>query len=308
MPGSLRARKPQRPVDVRFITSIGPRVRVTPSASHQRQYDPSWSDTTRPSPRACRSLSSPIPVCPRLRRRSPQARGDARAASNLPAHAADAQAPLEGAREPELGRARVRARPLPPRDPRDLVAGLEQRHLDLIGLGLIAAAVYLGCVLYVGWDGGPVGGWLNRASRRVRARSPTSCPIAAGRLGRWPDRPAADRGAGALNAGRDPGRSPRCCWPSPPQTAGLGPEHPVRHEYFAAALLRRSTAACWARGSTGRRPRCSSALGAHILAVLMFVSGLLLTGTTVSQPVSRGPGRRSRTAGTGTRELAKTVR
>ena len=27
----------------------------------------------------------------------------------------------------------------------------------LIGLGLIAIGVYLGCVLYVGWDGGPVG-------------------------------------------------------------------------------------------------------------------------------------------------------
>ncbi|MEZ5073655.1 MAG: hypothetical protein R2691_02325 [Solirubrobacterales bacterium] len=34
--------------------------------------------------------------------------------------------------------------------PRDL----EQRHLDLIGLGLLAAALYLGFVLYAGWDGG----------------------------------------------------------------------------------------------------------------------------------------------------------
>jgi DNA segregation ATPase FtsK/SpoIIIE, S-DNA-T family len=35
--------------------------------------------------------------------------------------------------------------------------GLEQRHLDLIGLLLIAAGVYLTFVLFFGWDGGKVG-------------------------------------------------------------------------------------------------------------------------------------------------------
>ena len=49
-------------------------------------------------------------------------------------------------------------------------------------------------------------------------------------------------------------------------------------------------------------------LGAQILAVLMFVSGvLLLTGATVAGLLSRA-GRAARSAGTGTRELAKTVR
>jgi S-DNA-T family DNA segregation ATPase FtsK/SpoIIIE len=38
-----------------------------------------------------------------------------------------------------------------------LPAGLEQRHLDLIGLLLIAAGVYLTFVLFLGWDGGKVG-------------------------------------------------------------------------------------------------------------------------------------------------------
>ena len=35
--------------------------------------------------------------------------------------------------------------------------GLEQRHLDLIGLFLIAAGVYLAFVLFFGWEGGKVG-------------------------------------------------------------------------------------------------------------------------------------------------------
>ena len=38
-----------------------------------------------------------------------------------------------------------------------LPAGLEQRHVDLIGLFLIAAGVYLSFVLFFGWDGGKVG-------------------------------------------------------------------------------------------------------------------------------------------------------
>ncbi len=38
-----------------------------------------------------------------------------------------------------------------------LPEGLQQRHLDLIGLSLIAAGVYLVFVLFFGWDGGKVG-------------------------------------------------------------------------------------------------------------------------------------------------------
>ena len=38
-----------------------------------------------------------------------------------------------------------------------LPAGLEQRHLDLIGLFLVAFGVYLVFVLYFGWEGGKVG-------------------------------------------------------------------------------------------------------------------------------------------------------
>ena len=38
-----------------------------------------------------------------------------------------------------------------------LPAGLEQRHLDLIGLFLVAVGVYLVFVLFFGWEGGKVG-------------------------------------------------------------------------------------------------------------------------------------------------------
>src|ERR671924_1553652 len=34
---------------------------------------------------------------------------------------------------------------------------LEQRHLDVIGLGLVAFAAFFACVFYLGWAGGRVG-------------------------------------------------------------------------------------------------------------------------------------------------------
>src|SRR5688572_30583613 len=37
---------------------------------------------------------------------------------------------------------------------------LQQRHLDVIGLALVAAAVYTGYVLYLDAEGGRVGEWL----------------------------------------------------------------------------------------------------------------------------------------------------
>ena len=46
-----------------------------------------------------------------------------------------------------------RKQPLRPRLPQRL----EQRHLDLIGLLLIAVGVYLTFVLFLGWEGGKVG-------------------------------------------------------------------------------------------------------------------------------------------------------
>jgi DNA segregation ATPase FtsK/SpoIIIE, S-DNA-T family len=42
---------------------------------------------------------------------------------------------------------------------------LEQRHLDLIGLALVALAAFFAFVLYLGWDGGRVGGALADALR-----------------------------------------------------------------------------------------------------------------------------------------------
>src|SRR4051794_41888838 len=52
-------------------------------------------------------------------------------------------------------RARARAKRSSPTLP-----VLEQRHLDLIGLGLVAVSVFLGFVLYGDWQGGRAGSAL----------------------------------------------------------------------------------------------------------------------------------------------------
>jgi DNA segregation ATPase FtsK/SpoIIIE, S-DNA-T family len=91
------------------------------------------------------------------------------------------------------------------------------------------------------------------------------------------------------------------------QTAGLGPDRPVRHEYFEHRFMIAhggmfGEALYWASTSLFSRA------GAQILTVLMFVSGLLLlSGTTVAQLVG-STGKAVRRASTGTRDVARNVR
>jgi S-DNA-T family DNA segregation ATPase FtsK/SpoIIIE len=61
-------------------------------------------------------------------------------------------------RGPAARRSKGKAKAKVKRGPRlRMPEGLQQRHLDLIGLFLIAAGVYLTFVLFLGWDGGKVG-------------------------------------------------------------------------------------------------------------------------------------------------------
>src|SRR5690348_17447327 len=41
------------------------------------------------------------------------------------------------------------------------------QHPELWGLGLVAFGLYLGAVLYFGWNGGYVGGWLGEGLHRL---------------------------------------------------------------------------------------------------------------------------------------------
>ncbi len=191
-------------------------------------------------------------------------------------------------------------------DPRDWVEGFEQRHYDVIGLVLVAAAVYLSFVLYLGWDGGRVGGWLAEGLEQAFGRISYVIPVALFAWGvsliarPWIKTPSALNAGGILVLAA-------LLLAFAAQTAGLGPERPHRHDYFEQKFMVAHGGAVgeglyWASTSLFQR------LGAHILVILMFVSGaLLLTGTTLGA-VFGATGRAVKRAGTGTREVARTVR
>ena len=191
-----------------------------------------------------------------------------------------------GSRAAAVAARRTRAR-APRRDPRDLVDGLEQRHLDVIGLALIAAAVYLAFVLYLDWDGGRVGGWLAEGLAHAFGQVAYVIPLA---LAAWGvsllARPLIEAPS-ALNAGgilvlaalllafaaETAGRRARPA--QPPRVLRAEVHDRARRRGRRGPLL-------------GRRRRCSSGSARTSSSVLMFVSGaLLLTGTTVASLLAR---------------------
>ncbi len=176
----------------------------------------------------------------------------------------------------------------------------------MIGLALVAAAVYLSFVLYLGWDGGRVGGWLADGLEQGFGRVSYVVPIALFGWGvsliarPWIEAPSALNAGGILLLAA-------LLLAFAAQTAGLGPERPHRHDYFDQGFMAEHGGAIgeslyWASTTLFQR------LGAHILVVLMLISGaLLLTGTTLGT-LFGATGRAVKRAGTGTREVARTVR
>ena len=208
-------------------------------------------------------------------------------------------------RQPARRRQPVRRRQAR-RDPRDLIEGLEQRHYDVIGLVLVAAAAYLAFVLYLDWDGGTVGEWLGGALAQSAGRVAYVLPLA---LAGWGvamiarpllQAPSALNAGGVLIlAGLLLGFAA--------ETLGLGGDRPNRHDYFEPSFFTEHGGAVgealyWAATTLFQR------LGAHILALLMILAGgLLLTQTTIATLLG-GAGRAARRATHGTREIARTVR
>jgi DNA segregation ATPase FtsK/SpoIIIE, S-DNA-T family len=203
-----------------------------------------------------------------------------------------------------------RARPTPPRPrigrrARDIAGGLEQRHYDLIGLALIAAGIYLAFVLYLDWDGGAVGDWLEAALAEAVGQVALATPVV---LAAWGavliarpllEAPSATGAGGVLLLAG-------LLLAFAAETAGLGPDRPVRHGYFDPAFFSEHGGAVgealyWAAATLFQR------IGAHILALLMLVSGLvLLTGRTITDLVG-GVRWLARLATESTREVARTM-
>ena len=182
---------------------------------------------------------------------------------------------------------------------------LEQRHLDVIGLSLIALGLFLSLVLYLGWEGGSLGGGLVDAMTFLLGKVAWVIPVAllaaGGVLIARPMMPAVRplrTGAICLGAG--------LLLLFAAQTAGIGPDRPLRPEFFDPAWVDEhggmlGEGLFWVTNTLFQR------VGSHIIAVLLLLAGgLLITGTSIATAVasSRRAIAQARHAGTG---MAQTV-
>jgi S-DNA-T family DNA segregation ATPase FtsK/SpoIIIE len=183
---------------------------------------------------------------------------------------------------------------------------LEQRHLDLIGLGLLAAALYLGFVLYAGWNGGLGGSGLEVALTWTGGAVAYAVPMLLAGCGlALVIRPllsvpgAINAGAILLVAG--------LLLAFAAGTAGLGPDQPARTDVFVPDFFTAhggvlGEALYWASTTLFQT------VGAHIIAVLMVLSGiLLLSGRPLVGLIGSGAEAAGR-ARHATGEMARSVR
>src|SRR3954453_11828330 len=177
------------------------------------------------------------------------------------------------ARKPAARRARRSA-------PQFHLPTLEQRQLDLIGLGLVALALFFGFLVYAGWDGGRAGSeaveglrWLLGAAQYV---VPVSLAAAGAILMLRPVLPAVRpfrAGAICLFVSVTLGLSAG--------TLGVGPGG-TRPDWWDAEWVKTRG------GMTGETldwvvTTLAGTIGAHILTVFLFIAGvLLLTGASVA--------------------------
>src|SRR3954465_1643154 len=157
---------------------------------------------------------------------------------------------------------------------------LEQRQLDLIGLGLVALALFFGFLVYAGWDGGRAGSDAVEGLRWLLGAAHYLVPVALAAAGAIlmlrPVLPAVRpfrAGAICLFAAVTLGLSNA--------TLGLGPGG-ARPDWGDAEWVKTRG------GMTGETldwavTTLTGTIGAHILAVFLFVAGvLLLTGASVA--------------------------
>jgi S-DNA-T family DNA segregation ATPase FtsK/SpoIIIE len=158
---------------------------------------------------------------------------------------------------------------------------LEQRHLDLIGLGLVALAAFFAFVFYLGWDGGKVGEAMADGFVFLFGGVGYLAPIALFGAGAvlvlkpmLPSVRPFKSGAACLLLGLMLGLAAG--------SFGLGPEVPprdgfMRPEYFREHGGATGDALYWVARTLFQD------FGAHILFVFLILGGvLLLTGASVA--------------------------
>jgi S-DNA-T family DNA segregation ATPase FtsK/SpoIIIE len=198
---------------------------------------------------------------------------------------------------PPTARRKPRARRAAPQPAwRERLPVLEQRHWDLIGLALVAVAIFLAFLVYLGWEGGAAGGWLVDGLRRLVGAMHYLVPVvllAAGAvLVMRPVLPAVRPfrvAAACLFAAG--------CLGLAAGTLGLGGERDAADNGGLAG-----------EGLYELTSTLLGQVGTHIVAVFLFLAGtLLLTGASIAS-VLKATGDSVTTTGRKLREGAEPVR
>jgi S-DNA-T family DNA segregation ATPase FtsK/SpoIIIE len=185
--------------------------------------------------------------------------------------------------------------------PRFHLPTLQQRQLDLIGLGLVALALFFAFLVYFGWDGGRAGSQAVEGLRWLLGAAHYLVPVALAAGGAIlmlrpvlpavrPFRSGAICVFIAVTLGLSAG------------TLGVGPGG-MRPEWWDAQWVKTRG------GMTGETldwvvTTLAGTVGAHILAVFLFIAGvLLLTGASVAGVIKAT----SDSVSTTTRELRTAV-
>ena len=175
---------------------------------------------------------------------------------------------------PAAARRKPRARRSAPPPPawRHRLPVLEQRHWDLIGLGLVALAVFLAFLVYLGWEGGQAGTALVDGLRdlvgEVHYLVPVALLAAGAILVMRPVLPAVRPFRAAALCLFAAG-----CLGLAAGTAGLG----------GAATAREDRGGLVGEGLYDAISTLLGSVGAHIIAIFLSVAGvLLLTGASIA--------------------------
>jgi S-DNA-T family DNA segregation ATPase FtsK/SpoIIIE len=148
-----------------------------------------------------------------------------------------------------------------------------QRRLDLIGLGMVAIAVYLAYIVYLGWDGGKVGRVTDDGLAYAVGAGKVLIPVALAAGGLvlvlrpvFGERRYPGIGIGVLLAG--------LLLALAAQTGGIG-DPPIRHGVFQSDFITGHGGGVgeglyWATNSLLGR------IGAHLIAIVLVVSGVMM--------------------------------
>jgi S-DNA-T family DNA segregation ATPase FtsK/SpoIIIE len=152
---------------------------------------------------------------------------------------------------------------------------LDQRTLDVIGLGLVALGVFMGCVLYGHWDGGAVGNGAATAFAWVFGKVRDGVPVALA-------------GLGALLVLRPLIGSPKPLRTSPvflfaattlalaANTLGVAGADPAGAHRFWIQSYFEHRGGIIGQGELWVTTHLVSTLGANLLAVFLFIAGVVL--------------------------------